>query len=150
MDIKIRQIQIGDLEVLTKLFDNYRKFYNQPSNLIASGQFLKERFLKKESKIFIAEISNSDLAGFVQLYPIFSSTRLQPMWLLNDLFIAKNFRGKGISKLLITASKKLCRETAACGLSLETEKNNTIGNNLYIKTDFLLDKAHNFYFWKNK
>jgi len=149
MSINIRKLKIEDLDVLAKLFDDYRKFYNRPSNIIAGKQFLKERFLKKESEVFVAETLDLELVGFVQLYPIFSSTYLKPMWLLNDLFVNKNFRGKGISKLLINRSKKLCIETERRGLTLETEKTNNIGNNLYVKTGFVLNEESNFYFWEN-
>lgn len=90
-----------------------------------------------------------DLVGFVQLYPIFSSTKMQKLWLLNDLFVAQPHRGKGISKQLIDISKELCENTNACGLVLETAKINDIGNQLYPKMGFLLDNAHNYYTWDN-
>ena len=87
------------------------------------------------------------MVGFVQLYPIFSSTRMKKLWLLNDLFVDENHRGKGISKQLIKQCKDLCNDTGACGLILETAKTNTTANNLYVKTDFILDENHNYYSW---
>jgi GNAT superfamily N-acetyltransferase len=88
-----------------------------------------------------------DLAGFVQLYPLFSSTRMKKLWLLNDLFVQEEYRGKGYSLALIEKSKKLCEETGACGLMLETHKENIIGNKLYERTGFSLDAEHNYYSW---
>jgi ribosomal protein S18 acetylase RimI-like enzyme len=72
---------------------------------------------------------------------------MKRLWLLNDLFVNKNYRGKAISVLLIDASKKLCEESNACGLVLETAKSNEVGNKLYLKTGFLLDEEHNYYSW---
>ena len=69
------------------------------------------------------------MTGFTQLYPLFSSTRMKRYWLLNDLFVNENHRGKGHSKALIESAKELCRETKACGILLETDKTNEIGNN---------------------
>ena len=89
------------------------------------------------------------MVGFVQLYPIFSSTRMQRLWLLNDLYVEKIYKGKGISKQLIEISKSLCKQTNACGLILETAKTNIVGNELYPKVGFSLDKEHNYYFWDN-
>jgi GNAT superfamily N-acetyltransferase len=83
------------------------------------------------------------------LYPLFSSTRMKRLWLLNDLFVDKEYRGKGVSKQLIAAAKELCKQTNACGLVLETAKKNIVGNDLYPKVGFSLDKEHNYYSWDN-
>lgn len=146
----IRKATKKDLKELSILFDNYRVFYEKESDLKSAQLFLLKRIENKESEIFIAENNEENLVGFVQLYPIFSSTKMQRLWLLNDLFVEKDYRGKGISVLLINESKKLCKETNACGIILETAKTNDIGNNLYPKTEFLLDKEHNYYSWNNK
>ncbi|MDR2205267.1 MAG: GNAT family N-acetyltransferase [Flavobacteriaceae bacterium] len=137
-----------DVKKLAVLFDDYRMFYEKKSDLKAAEHFLLERILNDESEIFVAEIGD-ELVGFVQLYPIFSSTQMKKLWLLNDLFVDKNYRGQGISVLLIEESKKLCRKTDACGLILETAKTNDIGNRLYLKTGFSRDVEHNYYLWEN-
>ena len=66
----------------------------------------------------------------------------------NDLFVAPEYRSQGISVLLIDRAKQLARETNAVALTLETAKSNVIGNALYPKTGFVLDKDHNFYEWE--
>ncbi|WP_428979912.1 GNAT family N-acetyltransferase [Elizabethkingia anophelis] len=99
-----------------------------------------------ESVIYIAE-ADGETIGFTQLYPLFSSTRMKKLWLLNDLYVEEEYRQKGISIALIDKAKELCRETGACQLSLETSKTNMVGNNLYPKTDFQLDTEANFYYW---
>ena len=90
---------------------------------------------------------NKILTGFVQLYPIFSSTRVSKYWLLNDLFVKKQERGKGYSKLLISKAKELAIKTKSCGIMLETEKTNAIGNNLYPNVGFAKNILSNFYDW---
>ena len=97
--------------------------------------------------IYIARVENDVATGFTQLYPLFSSTRLKRFWLLNDLFVHSNFRGKGISKLLIEQAKQLCIDTKACGMYLETGKDNKVGNQLYPSAGFTLDNENNFYYW---
>ncbi len=141
-----RQATISDIKSLNRLFDLYRVFYNQESNLKASKLFLLERFENKDSKIFVTEDSGI-LVGFVQLYPIFSSTQMKRLWLLNDLFVDESYRGKGYSKGLIEAAKNLANETNSAGLLLETDKNNFVGNLLYPKVGFKLDENHNYYHW---
>ena len=109
--------------------------------------FLAERISKNDSEIFIAENPENEVIGFVQLYPLFSSTRMQKFWLLNDLFVDPDHRSEGIAIELINKAKELVKSTKACGMYLETEKSNVIGNNLYPKTGFKLNTDCNFYEW---
>ncbi|MHA3047829.1 GNAT family N-acetyltransferase [Riemerella anatipestifer] len=147
--IEIRKATIKDLKFIVELFDQYRVFYENKSDKIKAEEFIAERLKLDDSKIFVAETDDKSLVGFVQLYPLFSSTRMKRLWLLNDLFVDNEFRGKGLSKMLIEKSKELCSQTNACGLILETAKTNVIGNELYPKVGFSLDKEHNYYSWDN-
>ena len=144
--MNIREAKKLDLDQLSILFDSYRMFYGKESNTIVSKNFLENRLSNKDSKLFICEVNNI-LTGFVQLYPLFSSTRVSKYWLLNDLFVDSKYRGKGYSKLLINKAKELVKESNACGMMLETEKSNKIGNNLYPKTGFKINELSNFYEW---
>ncbi len=146
-ELKIDTATFSDLEDLNELFDAYRVFYEKQSDKETSEAFLQERIEKDESIIYIARNEKGTAVGFVQLYPIFSSTRMKRLWLLNDLYVDSKFRGQGFSKALIERSKKLCRESGACGMMLETAKDNHIGNQLYPATGWALDKDHNFYSW---
>ncbi len=143
----IRKALINDIDELAKLFDLYRVFYERPSDIEGSKRFLGERISREESEIYVAVDESGVLTGFVQLYPIFSSTRMTKLWLLNDLYVLEAFRGKGISILLIEKAKELVGETKACGMYLETAKTNFIGNKLYPRTGFVMDEDHNYYYW---
>jgi len=143
-----RKATIQDLAQLAELFDQYRVFYNKESDIPAAENFLKERIENKDSEIFVAE-ENGNLTGFVQLFPIFSSTRMKRYWLLNDLYVNENHRGKGFSKELIEEAKQLAKSTDACGVLLETGKSNDIGNQLYPACGFELYDSVNFYEWTN-
>ena len=145
--ITYRRATLSDVSAVAELFDQYRIFYQKTADLLSAIQFLSERLEKEESVVFVAENAQNNLVGFVQLYPLFSSTRMQRLWLLNDLFVHSDFRGQGVSKMLIDAAKELCRRTNACELMLETQKNNYIANQLYVHTGFTLDKEHHYYYW---
>ena len=146
----VREATSADLLQLSVLFDGYRVFYQCGTDIDSAIIFLKQRLENEESKIYVAESINGKLVGFVQLYPVFSSTRMKKLWLLNDLFVLTEYRGQGISKALIQKAKGLCFSTDACGLILETAKSNDIGNMLYPATGFTLDEEHNYYYWNNK
>ena len=143
----IRNALVKDIKLLAVLFDEYRVFYQHQTDIAAAEKFLYERVSRSESVIFVAENENKILTGFVQLYPVFSSTRMTRLWLLNDLYVNPGYRGQNISIQLINSAKQLAKETEACGLMLETAKTNDIGNQLYPKTGFVLDEEHNFYYW---
>lgn len=145
--IQIRACRIEDINVLVDLFEAYRTFYKMHPERSSAENFLKERINNRDSVIFVAEKKEEGIVGFVQLYPLFSSTRMKRLWLLNDLFVDPMQRGKGISKKLIEQAKQLCIESGSCGMQLETAKSNLIGNQLYPSADFQLDTDHNYYFW---
>jgi GNAT superfamily N-acetyltransferase len=144
---KVRKATIKDLNLVVELFDQYRVFYEKKADKQKAEEFLSDRLKLNDSEIFVAETNHNNLVGFVQLYPLFSSTRMKRLWLLNDLFVDKEYRGKGVSKQLIEAAKELCKQTKACGLVLETAKKNIVGNQLYPKVGFSLDIEHNYYSW---
>ncbi|MGI9653392.1 GNAT family N-acetyltransferase [Chryseobacterium sp. RLHN22] len=143
-----RKAIIEDLSQLAKLFDQYRIFYHKDSDIPGAEQFLKQRIENKDSEIFVAE-NGDELVGFVQLYPLFSSTRMKRYWLLNDLYVNKNSRGKGFSKELIEKAKEMAKSTDAAGILLETGKSNDIGNQLYPSCGFKIYDEVNFYEWTN-
>ncbi len=147
--MNVIQANQDHLPALANLFDAYRVWYRMPSDEEGAYAFLKARMENNESVVFAAE-SDGELCGFTQLYPLFSSTRMKRLWLLNDLFVKPEYRGQGISKLLLNRAKQLAIDTKAAGLTLETEKSNFIGNQLYPATGFELDSdTHNFYSWDN-
>ena len=147
MKNSIRKANLQDLAQLSQLFDEYRTFYHKSSDRSAAQQFLSERLENNDSEIFVAE-EGGQLVGFTQLYPLFSSTRMKRYWLLNDLYVNPNFRGKGFSKALIERAKQLCRESDSCGMYLETGKDNQIGNQLYPGAGFKKYNEVNFYEWE--
>ena len=147
MKINTRKATIEDLSQLAQLFDEYRRFYLKTSDVAGAQQFLSERLQNNDSEIFVVE-EDGKLGGFVQLYPLFSSTRMKRYWLLNDLYVNSNSRGKGYSKVLIEEAKVLCRTSDSCGMYLETGKENMIGNQLYPSVGFKKYDEVNFYEWE--
>jgi GNAT superfamily N-acetyltransferase len=139
-----------DLPELAELFNQYRQFYHQPDAYSECMAFIAQRMKQKDSKIYIARPNPQVLAGFIQLYPLFSSVRLKKMWLLNDLFVHPDHRKNGIASMLIDAAALLAADTHSCGLLLETGKVNNEGNALYLKKGFVLNTESNFYFLENK
>lgn len=143
----IYQAQLKDLEILAPLFDAYRIFYKQESNLDEVKTFLKALLEKKESVVYIASI-NGKAIGFTQLFPLFSSVSMEPMYLLNDLYVDSNHRNKGIGEALIDRAKQLCKDENQKGLAIQTAFDNP-AQHLYERQGFVKDTDLQF-FWSNK
>jgi len=136
----VRQAGPPDVDLVAPLFDAYRQFYRQPSDLALAREFLAERLDRQESVIFLAE-RDGCAVGFVQLYPLFSSTAARPrrLWLLNDLFVAAAVRGGGVGRALLDRARRLAEETGAVGLELATARTNVGAQRLYQSLGYRLD-----------
>ncbi len=128
--MKIIQAQIEHLEQTANIFDLYRGFYQQSSDVEAARDFIRDRLQKCDSSIFLAS-NNGQIIGFTQLYPSFSSVSMKPIWILNDLFVRETDRNKGVAKLLINTAADFARETAAIRIVLFTQISNTLAQGLY-------------------
>lgn len=146
MDYKIKKANLEHVNEVAELFDHYRVFYRQTSDYEKCRTFIRERLRNNQSHIFLV-YAGDKAVGFVQLYELYHYIKLEKQWLLSDLFIHPDHRSKGLSVALIDRSKQWCEETGACGLMLETEKTNDIGNSLYPRCGFAYDGLHNYYHW---
>jgi GNAT superfamily N-acetyltransferase len=129
----VRRAEADDVVRVAPLFDAYRMFYEQPSDLEASAAFLRERIERDESVVFVADAPGGEVLGFVQLYPVWSSTTTPPgrFWLLNDLFVAERSRRHGVGRALMERAERLAAETGAVGLTLSTGIGNLRAHKLY-------------------
>jgi GNAT superfamily N-acetyltransferase len=142
--MKIIQAQLAHLETVARLFNQYRMFYQQPSNLEGATQFLRERLQKNDSTIFLAE-ENGNMIGFTQLYPSFSSVSMKPIWILNDLFVAETYRKQGAAQQLMTAAEAFTRETGAIRIALSTQISSTTARSLYESRGYVRDEEFYHY-----
>ena len=129
----------GDVSRLAPLFDAYRQFYRQPPDPARAERFLRERLEAGESVIFLA-LEGDAPAGFVQLYPSFWSVAACRSWILNDLFVAPAFRGRGVGRALLDRARTHAEETGAGGMSLATQRTNATAQRLYEAMGWLRDE----------
>ena len=137
----VRQAGAEDVDLVAPLFDAYRQFYAQPSDLALARAFLAERLTRGESVIFVAERDGRPV-GFVQLYPLFSSTAARPrrLWLLNDLYVAPEARNGGVGRALMDRARQLAEATDAVGLELATARTNVRAQRLYESLGYRIDE----------
>lgn len=135
----LRQALPHDLPLLVPLFDAYRQFYRQPSDPDRAEAFLRERLQHGESVIFLAQEA-AECAGFVQLYPSFWSVAACRSWILNDLYVAPPFRGRGVGRALLERARSHAESTGARGMSLATQRSNHTAQRLYESLGWVRDE----------
>lgn len=128
--VSIRQAVLADLDQLAPLFDQYRQFQGQGSDLAAVRAFLRERFDHGESVVFIAHAGATPLA-FAQLYPSFSSVSLARVLVLNDLFVRESGRRQGVAAQLLAAVERYAQAVGAVRISLNVARDNQAAQALY-------------------
>jgi len=135
----------ADVGALAQLFDAYRQFYKKPSNEEAARRFLFARLSKSESVLFYAQYQGVP-AGFVHLYPVFSSLNLTRQWILSDLFVTPEGRRCGFGQALMHHARQFAESTQADGLMLETATDNHTAQRLYERLGWKRDEEFYRYF----
>ena len=136
MDITIRRATAGDAKGIAKLFDDYRVFFGEPSDLPLAQDFIADRLHHTESVIFLAQTPEERCVGFAQLYPSFSSVSAGRVWILNDLFVTESARGMGIGTKLLSEIKAFGSNSNAKSILVETTSSNTGAQKLYETTGY--------------
>lgn len=140
----ILKADITSLELITPLFNEYRSFYEQTSDLEGARQFIQERMVNQESVIFLAK-EGEVAVGFTQLYPTFSSVGIKKGYILNDLYVDANYRKKGIGRALIQEVFQFCEERNVHFVQLETAPDNVQAKTLYEKMGMQLSNEYDCY-----
>ena len=143
-EVTIRRATGAELDGLVALFDGYRRFYGNASDVAGARQFLTARIAAGDSVIFVAA-RGGELLGFTQLYPSFSSGAMKRVWILNDLFVTPGARRHGTGGALMAAAESFARETGARGLVLATQKTNANAKALYESRGWKIDADFDHY-----
>ncbi|WP_341501615.1 GNAT family N-acetyltransferase [Gallaecimonas sp. GXIMD4217] len=146
MTIEIRSADLLQLPQLAPLFDAYRQFYGQPSDLNLARDFLTERISHGQSQIFVAYDGSDEALGFVQLYPSFSSVSACPIWILNDLYVVSAGRRQGVARALMAAARDFAEQHHGRSLVLSTQVQNTQAQTLYESLGY--ERESGFYHYR--
>jgi len=139
----VARIGIADLDALVPLFDAYRVFYRQPSDLVLARDYLVRRLEAGEYAGFLARDARGRAVGFALMSGSFTSVGLKRIWILNDIYVDPQMRGGGTGGALMASVEAFARETGAGRIDLFTARTNTTAQSVYRRagwveeTDFL-------------
>jgi ribosomal protein S18 acetylase RimI-like enzyme len=134
--MEIKRIGLTEADLVFGLFDKYRQFYRQPSDIILAETFINQRLSNNESVIFVAMEGDSPV-GFTQLYPKYSSMRASKNWILNDLYVEMGYRKAGVGRALIEKAMEFAKGHGATFVQLETAVDNYTAQRLYEAIGFI-------------
>jgi ribosomal protein S18 acetylase RimI-like enzyme len=126
----VRRAHADDLETLLPLVGAYRRFYGQVADPAGERRFMAKHLRDASSVVFFAS-NEGRAAGFVQLFESWSTVRLAPVLILEDLFVDEAYRGRGIATQLINAALVFARESGAAAMFLETAMDNERAQAVY-------------------
>ena len=142
----IRPATLADAQELSLLFDQYRVFYEQASDLAAAQTFVTEQIRNAATRFFLAARGTQpDLLAFVHLIPSVSTLHMRPMWYLEDLFVIPSARRQGVARDLMLYAEQFARDTKAERLTLATAHDNHAAQALYLSLGYVRED-HFWYF----
>jgi GNAT superfamily N-acetyltransferase len=133
----IRAIERADYPGWRPLWDGYNAFYGRAGETSLSEQITSatwERFFDPDEPVhaFVAQHQGL-IVGIVHYLFHRSTTRLNDVCYLQDLFTVEHFRGKGVGRQLILAVYEAAREAGCSRVYWLTHTTNAKGRALYDK-----------------
>lgn len=128
--VTIRAAEMKDLNALLPLVQAYRVFYKQTPNPEAERAFVRQHLRYGTSTIYIAEIEGQPV-GFMQLFRTYSTVHLANVWILEDLFVTPECRGRGVASAFLDRALQAARESGASAMFLETARDNAAAQRVY-------------------
>ncbi|MCM3545212.1 GNAT family N-acetyltransferase [Priestia megaterium] len=133
--ITIRQANPADMEALISLMNEYIvDFYKRPQPAKKQlRNLINHLFQHPDAGVQFIANQNDEAVGFSTLYFTFSTTRVKPVAILNDLYVTEKARGQKIGEKLFSTSHQYTKEHQYAAMSWETAYDNTRAQTLYRK-----------------
>jgi GNAT superfamily N-acetyltransferase len=135
--ILVRPIERADYDQWCPLWDGYNAFYGRVGATALPEEITLatwERFFTASDPVhgLVAE-RQGQVVGLAHYLFHRSTTRLRDVCYMQDLFTAKQLRGKGIGRQLIHAVYQAARDAGCSRVYWHTQTSNTPGRALYDK-----------------
>lgn len=135
--ILVRQVTNEDYDQWLPLWTGYNAFYGRSGATALAPEITHmtwSRFFDAYEPVhaLVAE-SDGELVGLVHYLFHRTTTTLQPLCYLNDLFTSEKARGKGVGRALIEAVYEKARMAGSPRVYWQTHETNSTARQLYDK-----------------
>ena len=138
LSIAVRPIDAADREGWQPLWDGYNAFYGRQGQTALRPEITEStwrRFLDANEPVFalVAVQADGALLGLAHFLFHRSTTRLEPVCYLQDLFTAPSARGQGVGRALIERVYGAAKAAGVGRVYWQTHETNAAGRALYDK-----------------
>ena len=138
LPFKIRPIQPNDYAEWLPLWDGYNAFYGRSGETALPDEVTRttwERFFNPAEPVFalVAEDIEGNLVGLAHYLFHRSTTRINDVCYLNDLFTAPQQRGRGVARQLILSVYDEAKKVSSTRVYWTTQTSNQASRLLYDK-----------------
>lgn len=133
--LAVRAVQRADFVGWQPLWDGYNAFYGRQGATAlpaATTRITWQRFLDPSEPVFalVAE-ADGEIVGLVHYLFHRSTTRVEPICYLRDLFTIASMRGRGVGAALIEGVCRAAKEAGAYAVYWQTHQDNATARRLY-------------------
>jgi GNAT superfamily N-acetyltransferase len=135
MEVRTETIGEGQFETLLPMIASYQGFYEADDiRTDRNREFFRRFIAPSDDGMLIGAWRGEELVGYTCLYWHFSSTKAVETVLMNDLYVDREARGKGVGRALIEAAAGVARERGSPTLEWSTAPDNATAQRLYDST----------------
>lgn len=133
-----KPLEITDISTITQMMQDFYAIDNYPMNIEVAKELFHE-FISNEhlGKSWLIYYEN-EIVGYLILTFVFSFEYSGKIAFIDELFIKKNARGKGIGKEAIQFIQQEVPKLSLKLLYLEVEPHNENAQKLYLAHDFVI------------
>lgn len=99
-------------------------------------EHLAEELRKRSNCHVLLASVDEEPAGLAICFEAFSTFQCQPILNIHDFAVVPEFRGRGISKVLLLRVEELAKELGCCKMTLEVLEDNPIARGVYSRFGF--------------
>jgi GNAT superfamily N-acetyltransferase len=134
LDIKIREAELGDLELILTFIAQKSEFDGAKNLLAATADKLQQALFCQSPlvRVLLAEVAGTAV-GFAMFYATYSSLLAQPCLWLDDLFVQAPMRGMGVGTALLKHLAQIAESTNCGRIEWTVNAKNAAGVAFYEK-----------------
>jgi ribosomal protein S18 acetylase RimI-like enzyme len=151
VDVTVREAKESDLQLVRKygvetgwasLSESERVGLDKEEWAKHMEELFKNLFAREAHRIFVAENEDHVFLGYVWVGEGSNMMTGKRHGFIYDIFVEKEFRGKGIGRTLLEKAESFCREKGYPRILLMVSVNNEAAAKLYGKMGFKIEQVY--------
>ena len=135
--VESRYTKDGHQKVIVELLDEYAADIRSGAGLSGNVKTKLVAELEKRDNIHtVLAFVDGKAAGIVISIEGFSTFSCMPLLNIHDVVVSPEFRGRGISKMMLKKVEEIASRLGCCKMTLEVLEGNEVARNLYKSLKF--------------